>query len=225
MYGVISPECLAFPRAVGINPVCFTCSVLLKYNQGDQAGDADDTEYVTRDYLLKLSFNDLLVMTVNLCSFSSFLIEATFLLLKSSASSSSFLTSSENHRSALDTQGLLCAAQGGFHSSLNTCLKAWRKGKRRACHCRWHRCVRCSRADSPSVVPVALKPSLCYPFNNATPGLSAWNVNSQVFRKQARWKKMMHKTRSLLCFPMPSLLSLLPGIQHWSSSVISCDRR
>lgn len=59
MYGVISSECLAFPRAVGINLVCLTCSALLKYNQGDQAGDTDDIEYVSGDYLLKLSFNDL----------------------------------------------------------------------------------------------------------------------------------------------------------------------
>lgn len=86
---------LAFPRAVGIILVCFSCSVLLKYDLGDQAVNTYNIEYVIGGNLSKLSFSHLLVITQLICVPSAaFLTESNFLLLKSSASSSSFVLTS-----------------------------------------------------------------------------------------------------------------------------------
>lgn len=63
-------ECLAFPRAVGIILICFTCSVVLKYDQRDQAENMYNIRYVFRAHLSKPGLGDLLIIAVILCSFS-----------------------------------------------------------------------------------------------------------------------------------------------------------
>lgn len=55
---------------------------------------------------------------------------------------------------------------------------------------------------------VALKPSLCYPFNNTTPGLSAWNVNSRVLGNKQDEKRQCAKPA--ICFVLPCLGYLFP---------------
>lgn len=68
---MIFSEYLAFPRAVGIILVCFSCSVLLKYDLRDQAGNTYNIAYVIGGHLSELSFSDLLVITQLFCAPSS----------------------------------------------------------------------------------------------------------------------------------------------------------
>lgn len=89
-------ECLAFPRALGIILICFTCSVFLKYDQRDQAGNTCNIEYVIGGHLSKLSFSDLLIIAQLFCTPSAAFLTETTSLPKSS--SFPFLQTSLKHQ-------------------------------------------------------------------------------------------------------------------------------
>lgn len=188
---MIFSEYLTFPEAVGTIFVCFSCSVLLKYDLRDQAGNTYNIEYVIGGHHSKLSFSDLLVITQLICGFFSCLPQRSNLPPKILSHPLHFCKlHQKNQWIALNTLRLHYMAQNEFCSSFYACV--WRLGrKERECHYRWyHLCVSSIgglTAPKPSLLSsknIRLKPSLCYPFNNTVSSLCVHNVNSQVLRKK-----------------------------------------